>query len=99
MLNNLLNTYKNTIFAKDCIIKEVSMKEERKFLNENCIDGYSRSNVCYGLYDKDILVSLITIKKYNDNIKVIRLCNSLYTNVINSCQSLHPKGWSLSKGD
>jgi len=49
----------NRVFARDCEIKQISNKELRPFLDENCFYGYRSSNVNLGLY----------LKKDKNNVK------------------------------
>lgn len=44
--------------ASKCIIKEVPIKEQKEFLNNNHIQGYTPCSVCIGLYYNDKLVYL-----------------------------------------
>lgn len=64
-IKNLLLKNDKTIFARQCIIKEVSKTDERLFLESNHLQGYIVSKYCYGLYIKDTneLVSLISFGK------------------------------------
>ena len=42
----------NRFYARDCEVKEVSVKELRPFLDENCFYGYRSANINLGLYLK-----------------------------------------------
>lgn len=42
----------NRFYARECEIKEISNKELRPFLEENCFYGYRSSNINLGLYSK-----------------------------------------------
>lgn len=46
--------------ASKCIIKEVPVEEERRFLENNHLQGYCMSEVAYGLYYDDKLVQIET---------------------------------------
>ena len=52
-----------TIYARKCKIKHVSTKEQRMFLNNNHLQGYTHSSTTIGLYYKDCLVSLMSFGK------------------------------------
>ena len=81
----------NRIFARKCIIKEVSYTESEKFLNENHIQGNCTSKYRYGLYYNDELISLMTfgISRFNKNeFELIRFCNKLNLNVIGGASKL-----------
>jgi len=49
----------NRVFARDCEIKQITNKELRPFLDENCFYGYRSSNINLGLY----------LKKDKNNVK------------------------------
>lgn len=51
------------IYARNTIIKTVGKKEKKAFLNENHLQGNDRSSICYGLYDGNCLVSLMSFCK------------------------------------
>lgn len=97
ILLNEIKKSKNKIYARKCIIKEVSNIECVSFLNENHIQGFVKSKIKIGLYYDDELVSLMTfgsnrISLGNTNKKdeweLIRFCNKLYTNVIGGANKL-----------
>lgn len=46
------------LFARNCEVREVSIDEERNFLNENHKQGYVSSTVCFGLYNGGELVQI-----------------------------------------
>lgn len=68
-----------TIYGRNCIIKEISSKEEREFLNNNHLQGYIPSKIKYGLFYKNELVSVMTFGKsrFNKNydFELLRFCN------------------------
>lgn len=80
------------IYARKCIIKEVSSDITRKFLDENHIQGFSKSQYKIGLYYGNELVSLMTFGYRKTNAKkefeLIRFCNKLNTNVIGASSKL-----------
>ena len=51
------------IFARCCQLTQIGVKEEREFLNKYHLHGYTPSSICYGLYYKDILVSVCSFGK------------------------------------
>lgn len=91
LLNNL-NLVPNKIYARQCVVKEVSPKEANEFLNKNHIQGSCNSSVKYGLYYEGRLVSLMTFGFRKTNAKrefeLIRFCNTLNTNVIGASSKL-----------
>jgi hypothetical protein len=96
-LSNLIGINNNKIFARKCVIKEVSKNNSKKFLNDNHIQGDSIDKIRLGLYYNNELVSLITfgnLRKsmgYNTvkgNYELLRFCNKLNTSVIGSFSKL-----------
>ena len=87
-LKNILGLTGNKIFGRKCIIKEVSIKDNKEFLNDNHIQGECKSKVKLGLYYNDELVSLMTFDKgrvimggKSDDWELVRFCNKLDTTV------------------
>lgn len=79
------------IFARKCIVKEVSYKDTVQFLNENHIQGNCSSKYRYGLYYNDELVSVMTFGKSRfkeSEFELLRFCNKLNLNVIGAASRL-----------
>ena len=83
------------IFARKCIVNEVSIEDTRKFLNENHIQGFVNSSIKIGLYHEGKLVSIMTFDKFEGRKRMIdnewnlnRFCNLLNTNVIGGASKL-----------
>lgn len=80
------------IFARKCMIKETSFDDCVQFLNENHLQGDDKSSIRYGLYYKDILVSVMTFcksrfdKSYEWELS--RFCNKKYTSVVGGASKL-----------
>jgi transcription elongation factor Elf1 len=91
---NLLRKTPNKIYARNCVIKEVSTAESRIFLDKNHIQGFIGSKIKIGLYFKDELVSIMCVGKRrigvgrNDDYELLRFCNKLNTNVIGGASKL-----------
>ena len=91
-----LNIYERTIFARKCIIKEVSSRDCVNFLNDNHIQGRTNSKVRLGLYFNEELVSIMTFSKNsktsgnktNDVWELTRFCSLLNTHVIGAAGKL-----------
>ena len=97
---NKIGSIKNGIFARKCIIKEVSNKESIVFLNKNHIQGWCVSKYRYGLYHNDVLVSLMTFGKkrlnlgsriHNDEYELLRFCNLLDNRIVGGASKLLKK--------
>jgi len=65
MIINRLGIIKNRIYGRNCIIKEISNKEKKKFINKNHIQGDGVDKIRLGLFNDDILVSVMTFSKEN----------------------------------
>lgn len=66
-IKNILNIgNKQSVYARKCLIKEISTKEKNEFLNKNHIQGEDKSNIYLGAYYENKLVSVIT---FSSNIK------------------------------
>ena len=91
-LNNLLGINKEKIYARKCIIKEVSNKEKNLFLEKNHLQGQDKSSIKLGLYYKDELVSLMTFCKSRFNLnyeyELSRFCSKAGCNVIGGASKL-----------
>lgn len=68
----------NYIYARNCVVKHVDKALKKKFLEENHLQGDCPSEINFGLFFKDELVSLMTFgkprfsKKYN--YELLRFC-------------------------
>ena len=84
------------IYARKCQIEIVDKKEEKQFLEQNHLQGYVPSKICYGLYYDEKLVSIISygvprFAKNRYNWELLRFCNKLNTNVIGGASKLFKK--------
>ena len=62
-IKNILGIEQQKIFARNCIIKEVSFLEAKEFNVKNHIQGHCVDKIRLGLYYKSVLVSLMTFGK------------------------------------
>lgn len=82
--NKIISILKNRIkiYARECNIKEVPLKEAKEYLNLYHLQGYARDSIRLGLYYKNKLVQIMTFGKPRYNKKydyeLIRLCSSYY---------------------
>ena len=98
MLRNILGKTERRIFARKCVIKEVSSKMSMDFLENNHLQGKCKAKYHYGLYYNDELVSLMTFgttrqqrkynKDYDKTFELIRFCNKSDTTVIGGASKL-----------
>jgi very-short-patch-repair endonuclease len=95
---NLLGKNDIKLYARKCIVKEISdNKEIKRFLENNHLQGFVGSQIKLGLYYNNELVSLMTFGKQRkamgikseDNVyEMLRFCNKLNTTVIGSANKL-----------
>ena len=86
-LKNKLNLINNRIYARNCIIREITKEEKKQFLNDNHIQGNDKSSIYIGAFYNDELVSIITfgkprialnqIKHLNGDFELIRFCSKV----------------------
>jgi len=62
-IKNILGLTEKKIYARKCVIKEVSSKQSRIFLDENHLQGYTNSSIRIGLYYDNELVSVMLFNK------------------------------------
>lgn len=78
-IRNLLGSYDHTIYARNCVVREIDGKESLEFQWKNHIQGGVNSKVNIGLYYEDELVSLMTFSKPRFSKKyeweLVRFCN------------------------
>lgn len=60
-----LGVFDKTLWARKCIVKEISNKEAKEFNNKYHIQGHINSSIRYGLYYNEELVSLMMFSKPN----------------------------------
>ncbi len=94
-IHNLLGLNTNKLFARKCVIKNVSTKEARIFLDENHIQGFVNSSFKIGLYYEDELISIMTFDSFEGRKKMeeggynlSRFCNRLDYNVVGGASKL-----------
>lgn len=96
-LRNILGCNEVKIFARKCVVKELSNKEVRSFLNGNHIQGHVNAKVSLGLFYNDELVSAMTFSSLRKNLgqtakedsyELLRFCNKLNTSVVGGASKL-----------
>ena len=96
ILLSKLGLIKDKIYARKCVIKDVSYNDSVKFLEENHIQGKTGSSIRYGLYYNNELVSLMTFGKQKGgqgakgkkSWELSRFCNKINTNIIGGASKL-----------
>lgn len=91
-VNLIINMFLDrvTVYARNCVIKSISVTEAKSFLNAYHLQGYARASIRYGLFYNDELISVMTFGKprYNKHYQyeLIRYC-SCY-NIIGGAEKL-----------
>jgi hypothetical protein len=62
-LKNILNIPGKIIYARHCFISPIKTHDAKKFLELNHLQGPTNSNICYGLFYDNRLVSVMTFSK------------------------------------
>lgn len=95
MLRNILTSQNKKIYARKCVIRNVSAKDAKMFLDENHLQGYCVSKYRMGLYYDNTLVSLMTFGKSRhfvgnngDKVELLRFANKINTDVIGGASKL-----------
>ena len=80
------------IFARKTELRELEYSDIKEFLNENHVQGESKSSINYGLFFNNELVQVMTFAKprFNKNYdyELIRLCTKKFTSVIGGASKL-----------
>ena len=97
MIKNALGSTSNKIYARKTIIKIVSNKVSKKFLEENHLQGAIDSKISIGLFFGDELASLMCFgelrsmfkqKKVKNEYELLRFCNKINTIVVGGASKL-----------
>ena len=95
IIKNKLKLINQTIYGRNCIIKELDNETIKYFLDKNHIQGHVNSKYRIGLYYEDILVSVMTFGKGRimmggkiDEYELTRFCNLINYNIIGSASKL-----------
>lgn len=96
-LTNIFGLNSNKIYGRKCVIKEITSKEAKEFLNNNHIQGGINAKYNIGLYYNNELVSIMTFgflrknmgrKSIDGHYELLRFCNKLYTSVVGGADKL-----------
>jgi hypothetical protein len=87
-----LGIFKQRIYARKCIVKEISTVEKDQFLETNHRQGKDKSSVKLGLYHNNELVSVMTFGKRQISrknvLEMIRYCTKCYVQIIGGASKL-----------
>jgi len=96
-LRNIIGKTKNSIWARNCEIREVPVSESKSFLDKSHLQGNSISKYRYGLYYENELVQIMTFGKLRNatgrshkdgSYELIRMSNKLDTRVVGGASKL-----------
>lgn len=74
---NMIGVNHRKIYARKCVIKNISRKVTKKFIEKYHIQGYKSHNWSFGMFYGDELVEVMTFQNKNpDEIELNRLCSS-----------------------
>lgn len=85
------------IYARKCLLRGISGKEEKNFLIENHIQGYVPSKIKIGLFYGEEMVSVMTFGDYRKSLgknkiegeyELLRFCNKLGISVIGGASKI-----------
>ena len=89
ILSNLIGVYQRKIYARKCIVKEVTSSECIQFMNKNHRQSYAASSIRLGLYFNSELVSLMTFVNNKDgSYELNRFCSKLGYQVVGGASKL-----------
>ena len=97
IIKNRLGVWDKKIYARSCKVGIVTKEDEKLFLNTNHIQGFVGSNISYGLYYNEELVSIMTFGKLRKSLgydskdgcyEMLRFCNKLNHNIIGGASKL-----------
>ena len=80
----IINLLKNrqSVPARKCVVKCVSVEDAKSYLNDNHLQGYVQDSIRLGLFFDDTLISLMTFGKprYNKHfeLELLRYCSTYY---------------------
>ena len=83
-IKSTLGCFDNEISADLCNLRKLSIREYKRFLNKNHLQGYQSAQTRLGLFHKDVLVACIGL---NDN-KLVRFCTKQNTKVSDALPKL-----------
>ena len=88
-LRNLILNPEKKYYARKLRLEKVDLINQRNFLSKNHFQGYVSSSVCFGLWDDNKLIQLMSLKKLNEkNYEISRLCTINNSIVIGGSERL-----------
>lgn len=96
-IKNILKLTDTRIYARETKVKEISVQQANKFIEENHLQGTAISKVRLGLFYKEDLVSVMTFSSLRKatgltskegSYELLRFCNKLNTSTIGGASKL-----------
>lgn len=81
-LRATFNIFEKRIFARKCIIKDISSADYRSFCQDNHLQGFKNSSIRKGLYYDNELVQVIGVSSRNGTYELDRECSKRNYNII-----------------
>ena len=91
IISSRLGIYEKKIFARKCSFEEITRIQAKKFLNENHIQGFAKSDKFYALIHENEIVQIIaiTMKGFHDgNVELTRMATKLNVQVVGGFSKL-----------
>lgn len=97
IIKSRLHIHDVIVYGRKCIVKEISSREYREFVDNNHIQGHVNSSIKIGLYYNEELVSVMSFgslrkalgsKKENGHYEMLRFCNKLNYLVVGGASKL-----------
>lgn len=98
---NIIGITKYKVFARKCSVRQLTIKEEKNFMNNNHLQGYIASTICYGLIynynGKEVILSCMCFGDLRKNLgsdkedsvyEMYRFCNQLNFNIVGGASKL-----------
>lgn len=85
IIKSSIGKYDEKIYARNCILKEISQKDYKEFLTKNHLQGPVNSSIRYGLFYENELVQVAGFGKSRfkkDELELHRMCTKLNTQVV-----------------
>lgn len=76
LLKKLGCLVERNVNARDCFIKDVYTDDAKEFLSTNHIQGFASGSKYIGLYENNILVALIVVRRDGSNLNIVRYATS-----------------------
>jgi len=91
IIKTKLGLFDKIIYARKCKIKIIDKELEKHFLNENHLQGYVYSTICFGLFYENELISLMSFGESRfekDKLELLRLVTKINTKAIGGSEKL-----------